>query len=84
MTDFKDQYSISPDDNLYINAKMSHSSATANVTVVLKDQNSNQVYRKADIQILLMDTYDLALEIDNIKAENYKITISSKLAGAEA
>ncbi|WP_227806599.1 hypothetical protein [Francisella persica] len=63
---------------------MSHSSATANVTVVLKDQNSNQVYRKADIQILLMDTYDLALEIDNIKAENYKITISSKLAGAEA
>lgn len=36
LMDFKDQYNISSDDNLYINAKiMSHSSATANVTVVL-------------------------------------------------
>ena len=84
--DFKDQYNISSDDKLYINTKiMSHSSATANVTVVLQDQNGNQVYRKADIQISPMDnTYDLTLEIDNIKAGNYKLIISSELAGAEA
>ncbi|MDE5014621.1 chitin-binding protein, partial [Francisella tularensis subsp. holarctica] len=50
--DFKDQYNISSDGKLYIKAKiMSHSSATANVTVVLQDQNGNQVYRKTDIQI---------------------------------
>ena len=63
---------------------MSHISATANVTVVLQDQNGNQVYRKADIKISPMDTYDLALEIDNIKAGNYKLIISSELAVAEA
>lgn len=44
----------------------------------------NQVYRKADIQISPMDTYDLALEIDNIKAGKYKLIISSELAEAEA
>lgn len=31
-----------------------------------------------------MDTYGLALEIDNIKAENYKLIISSELAEAKA
>ena len=31
-----------------------------------------------------MDTYDLALEIDNIKAGNYKLIISSELAEAKA
>ncbi|APC94608.1 lytic polysaccharide monooxygenase [Francisella tularensis] len=85
LMDFKDQYNISSDGKLYINAKiMSHSSANANVTVVLQDQNGNQVYRKTDIQISPMDTYDLALAIDNIKAGNYKLIISSELAGAEA
>ena len=53
---------------------MSHSSyTTANC-------NGNQVYRKADIEISPMDTYGLALEIDNIKAGNYKLIISSELA----
>ena len=34
--DFKDHYNISSNEKLYINAKiMSHSSTTANVTVVL-------------------------------------------------
>lgn len=52
--DFKDQYNISSDGKLYINAKiMSHSSATANVTVVLQDQNGNQVYRKQTFRSLL-------------------------------
>ena len=83
--DFKDQYNISSDDKLYINAKIiSHSSTTANVIVVLQDQNGNQVYRKVDIQISPMGTYNLALEIDNIKAGNYKLIISSELTGAEA
>ena len=83
--DFKDRYNISSDDKLYINAKiMSHSSTTANVTVVLQDQNGNQVYRKTDIQISPMDTHDLALKINNIEAGDYRLIISSELAGAEA
>ena len=83
--DFKNEYSINSDGKLYINAKiMSHSSANAKVSVVLQDGNGNQVYRKSDIEIAPMDTYDLALQLENIKAGDYKLIISSEITGAEA
>ncbi|QWU98682.1 lytic polysaccharide monooxygenase [Francisella salimarina] len=85
LMDFNSEYSVGSDNKLYINAKiMSHSSANANVSIVLQDQNGNQVYRKSDIEISPMDTYNLALQIGNIKAGNYKIVISSEIPGAEA
>ncbi|MBK2094797.1 lytic polysaccharide monooxygenase [Francisella philomiragia] len=85
LMDFKNEYSIDSDGKLYINAKiMSHSSANAKVSVVLQDENGNQVYRKSDIEIAPMDTYDLALQLENIKTGNYKLIISSEITGAEA
>lgn len=85
LMDFQNEYSLNSNDTLSINGKiMSHSSAKVKVSVVLQDKAGNEVYRKSNIEIAPMDTYNLALQASDISAGDYKLIVSSTLAGAEA
>ena len=63
---------------------MSHSSEEVDVTVTLQDKDGNQVYRKDDIKIAPMDTYDLNMKVENLSAGDYELIIYSQLPGAQA
>ena len=63
---------------------MSHISEEVDVTVTLQDKDGNQVYRKDDIKIAPMDTYDLNMKVENLSAGDYELIIYSQLPGAQA
>lgn len=83
LMDFKNKYTLDANNNLHLNGKiMSHSSDTVKVAVTLQKGNK-QVYRKSGIEIDPMDTYNFKAQIDNLTSGDYKLIVSSELAGAE-
>ncbi|API87054.1 lytic polysaccharide monooxygenase [Francisella uliginis] len=85
LMDFNEVYTLDSSGNLNINAKiMSHSSEEVNVTVTLLDKDGNQVYRKDDIKIAPMNTYDLDMQVENLAAGDYDLVIYSQLTGTDA